>query len=144
MPIGPIMGYNIAFILFGAFLVGSSISKEILLPILAILSLSSALPSFSYYHSSTNIYDFMIISGSFPFFAIFWSLIKIISPKRPIFRVNSIISLYIVIFIPVMTLVLNEYQVFTSNSSLVSTLNYALLSLIGFILVVLIIIFIVW
>ena len=142
--IGPLMGYILAFLLLGAFFMFIPLSKEVLIPFLAIISISSALPSLSYYNTSTNFIDYAIISLSFPFFALFWSLVKIISPKKPFLRTNMIIGLYIIIYLPVSAFAMNAYSIFTSDTSLMRILNYVFLSIIGISFLVLLIAFIAW
>ena len=105
--IGPIMTYIIIFILLGAFFLYINVSKEIMTPILMLVSLSSALASFFYYNTSVNFLTYAFISISLPFIAIFWSVINFIPNKQPIFRINAIILCYIMIYIPLMASVLN-------------------------------------
>ncbi len=107
--IGPIMAYIIAFLLLGAFFMFLPFSKEVFLPFIAILSLSTPILSLLYYNTSTNFYTYAIITLSFPLFAIFWSLVKVVSPKKPIFRVTVIIGLYIVVYLPAIILCLNLF-----------------------------------
>lgn len=107
--LGPIMGYMIAFLLLGAFFMILPLSKEVFIPLVAVISMSTPALSLLYYTSSTNFQIYAIISLSFPFFAIFWSLVKIISTKRPIFRVSLIIGLYIMIYLPAVALAMNLF-----------------------------------
>jgi hypothetical protein len=136
------MAYIISFLLIGALLMVLPISKEWFIPIIAILSVSSAVASLMYYNQSTNFYTYTIITLSFPFFALFWSLVKIISPKRPIFRVSLIIGLYIIVYLPAIILAMNLFQVFTQDSSLISSLNYAFFAIFGGSFAILLIVFI--
>lgn len=107
--IGPIMGYIIAFLLLGAFFMFLPISKEFFIPFLAIISISTPVISLLYYNTSTNFYNYAIITLSFPFFALFWSLVKVVSQKKPIFRVTVIIGLYIIVYLPAIILALNLF-----------------------------------
>jgi hypothetical protein len=141
--IGPIMGYILAFLLLGAFFNYIPLSKEVFVPFISIISLGTALFSFTYYTSSTTFTNYIIISLSLPFFAVFWSLVKIIPPKKPIFRTNLIIGLYIIIYLPVIALVLSIYNIFTADESISSTLNYIFISIILVSLLVLLLGFII-
>lgn len=138
------MGYIIIFLLFGAFYIYIRVDPAIILPIVGILSLGTAVSSFFYYDSSVNFQTYAYISLSGPFIAIFWSIIKNTSSKALIFRTNAIIALYLTIFLPVVALVLNSLDLFTSDSSIVSVVNVVLLSIIGITLLLLLIMFIVW
>lgn len=138
------MGYVIAFIVIGAALIVIPISKDILIPILAIMSLGTAFSSFSYYSAATQMSNYVLISLSGPFLVLFWSIIKAISAKAPIFRINSIIGLYIIIYLPVIALTLNIFNCFTQDASISSLITYILLGVIVLALLILTIVFIVW
>lgn len=114
------------------------------LPIIAILSLGTAVSSFFYYNSSTNFYIYVFISISGPFIAIFWSLIKNTSDKSLIFRTNSIIILFLTIFIPVIALTINKFNFFTSDSDITNYISYILIAIIGVTLLLLLVMFIIW
>lgn len=120
------------------------VSAAVTLPISAIVSLATAFPSLSYYNSSTNVYTYVFASISGPFLVLFWSLIKNISLKAIIFKINSIIVLFISIFLPFIALVINSYNYFTSDSSFVSTINYVLIGLIATTMLFLLVLFIIW
>ena len=91
--IGGLMAYILLFLLLGAAFMLLPLSREVAIPFLAILSLISALPSLAYYSPSVNQYYYFFISISLPFFALFWSLIRSVSPRRPIFRTNALFGL---------------------------------------------------
>jgi hypothetical protein len=120
--VASIMGYVIIFLFLGAFLVTLSIDQTVLIPIVSVLSLSSAAASLFYYNSSTNTYQYIFISISLPFLAVFWSIIKSISLKKPILRINSILCLYLVIYLPVIAHVISSFQLFT-NQDQVNTIS---------------------
>jgi hypothetical protein len=138
------MGYIIIFLLFGAFYIYIRVDAAIILPIVGILSLGTAVASLFYYNSSVSFQTYAYVSLSGPFIAIFWSIIKNTSRKALIFRTNAIIALYLTIFLPVVALVLNSLNLFTSDSSIASVLNLVLLSIIGITLLLLLIMFVVW
>jgi hypothetical protein len=103
-----IMGYVILFLLFGAFYIYIDVPPVVIMPIVAFLSLGTAFPSLIYYSASYNFYEYVFISLSGPFIAVFWSIVKDISPKTLIFRTNAILALYITIFLPVIALMINS------------------------------------
>jgi len=124
--VGSIMGYVVVFLFIGALLVTIPIDQTILIPILSIVSLLPAATSFFYYTSSTNIYQYIFISISFPFLVVFWSIIKSISLKKPIFRINSMLCLYLVIYLPVIAHALNSYKLFTDKEVINTISNYTI------------------
>ena len=128
----------------GAILINIRTSAAVTLPISALISLGSALPSLAYYNTSVNFNTYVFVSISGPFLAVFWGLIKNISAKAIIFKINSIIVLFISIFLPFLALVINSYNFFTSDTSILNTINYILLGLITTTVVFLLILFIVW
>ena len=65
-----------------------------------------------------------------PFAAVFWSIIKNISLKTLIFRTNAILALYISIFIPVVIMVINTFQFFTTDTQVVTIVNYIMVVII--------------
>ena len=142
--LGVIMGYIMIFELFGAFLIYIRLSAVVTLPIIAVASLSTAFVSLAYYTPTMNTYTYYFASLSGPVLAVFWSLIKNISTKTIIFKINSIIVLFISIFLPFIALVINSFNYFTSDSSLVSTINYVLIGLIATTILFLLILFIIW
>jgi hypothetical protein len=142
--LGVIMGYVMIFELFGALLIYIRLSAVMTLPIIAVVSLSTAFVSFAYYTPTVNTYIYFFASLSGPVLAIFWSLIKNISFKTIIFKINSIIVLFISIFLPFIALVINSFNYFTSDPSLVSTINYILIGLIATTILFLLILFIIW
>ncbi len=142
--VGSIMGYIIGFLLIGSLLIYIPVSKEVMIPVVTILSISSAASSLLYYNSSTNLYNYIFISLSAPFLVVFWSIIKSVSPKKPIFRTNAIICLYLTVYLPVLAMVLHSFELFTKDSIIVSILNYSFYSIIGLSLLILLILFIVW
>ena len=97
---------------------------------IALLSLGTAIPSLLYYNSSVNFYDYVFLSLSGPLAAIFWSIIKAISPKTLIFKTNAIIALYTAIFLPVIVIMINTFQFFTTNSQIITILNYIMVVII--------------
>jgi len=78
-----------------------------MIPIMAIISLAPAASTILYYSSSFDFFTYAYIGLALPFLSIFWSIIKSVSPKKPIFRINSIVILYLTIYIPVITFVLH-------------------------------------
>lgn len=144
MTIGIIMGYILIFLLLGATFIYIRVSAVVALPIVAILSLGTAIPSFFYYNSSGSSYTYYFISLSGPFLAVFWSLIKNISKKAIIFRTNAIIALYITIFLPVIALTINTYNYLTTDVSVATVINYILFSIIGLTVGILLLLFVIW
>lgn len=138
------MGYVIIFLLFGAFYIYIRVDAAVILPIVGILSLGTAIPSLWYYSSSVSFETYAYVSLSGPFTAIFWSIIKNTSSKALIFRTNAIIALYLTTFLPVIALILNSFNLFTTDSNIVSVLNLVLLAVIGITLLLLLVMFIVW
>ena len=138
------MGYILIFLLLGAAFIYIKVSPVIALPIAAILSLGTAIPSLFYYKSSVNSYTYFFISLSGPFLAFFWSLIKNISKKAIIFRTNAIIALYVTIFLPVITLTINSYKYFTTDTSITTVINYILFAIIGLTVTILLVLFVIW
>ena len=139
-----LMGYQILFLLLGAAYIYVKVPAVVLMPIVGIVSLGTAVPSLFYYDLSVDFKVYAYISLSGPFVAIFWSIIKNISHKTLIFRTIAIIGLYLTIFLPVIVLVINSFGFLTSDSDVVSVLNYVLLGIILFTVVLLLVIFIVW
>ena len=137
------MGYILLFLILGAFYIYINVRPVIIMPIVAILSIGTALPSLGFYNESINFYHYAFISLSGPFVAIFWSIIKTISIKTPIYRPNVIIALYIVFFLPVIILVINSFKYFTTDAQTISSLNYTLISIISLALITALIAFIV-
>lgn len=121
------MGYVIIFLLFGAFYIYIDVPPVIIMPFVAFISLGTAFPSLLYYNSSFEFYQYISISLSGPFIAIFWSIVKNISPKTLIFRTNAILALYITIFLPVMALMINTLKFFTADTQTISVVNYILI-----------------
>jgi len=125
-----LMAYVILFLLIGAFYIYLDAPPVVAIPVLAFLSLGTAFPSLAYYSSSFNLYQYVFISLSGPFIAVFWGIVKNISPKTLIFRTNAILALYITIFLPVIALMINSLEFFTADSQTVSVLNYVLIVII--------------
>ena len=124
------MAYVIIFLLFGAFYIYIRVRPSIIMPLIAMLSLGTAIPSLIYYNASFNFYEYAFISLSGPFAAVLWSIIKNISLKTLIFRTNAILALYISIFIPVAILVINTFQFFTTDAQVVTIVNYIMVVII--------------
>jgi len=110
------MSYIVAFLLLGTFINNIPISKQYIIPIITILSLLPAVASRMYYSTTVNFYNYMFLSVGCPIWAFFWSFIKSISIKRPIFKINSLVCLYLFMYIPLITFVINTYGYFSSNS----------------------------
>jgi hypothetical protein len=104
-----IMVYSILFLILGA--VMDMFSQKILLfnPIASVISLFMAGMSLFYYSQDMNWYEYIFISLSLPFLSIFWCIVRTFSKKRPIFKINSIILMYIFIYLPIMVYVLNSF-----------------------------------
>ena len=137
------MSYPLLFLLVGTLIHNIPISKEYFFPIVAILSLATAIPSLSYYKTTTIFKEYAMLSISGPFAAFFWCTIASISKKSPIKKINAMIGLYILIFLPVLALAVNSFGYFTSSSSLSSIIEYSLQAIILLSILILFIAFVV-
>jgi len=68
--------------------------------------------------------------------------VKIISPKKPIFRVSVIVGLYMIVYLPAILLAMNLYQTFTQDATLISNLNNTFFAIFGASFIILLIIFV--
>lgn len=78
---------------------------------------------------------------SCPFIATFWSLINFIPANKPIFKINAIIVCYITLYIPMMMAVMNTLQIFTTDTGVISSINFTIYSVVSAFIILALIIF---
>lgn len=75
---------------------------------------------------------------------IFWIIVRSVSLRRPILKINVIVLLFAFAHIPVMIFMMNSFGMFTADLNTISTINYCVIALVAASAGIGLIAFIVW
>ena len=106
-----LMIFGIIFLIFGTFYIVIPLKNNIAFPVFTILSIVSAVFSFTYSQTFTY-WEYICSMFCLPYIVLFWSIIRIISVFRPLFQNKILALLYLFIHLPIMVFLMDVFNYF--------------------------------
>ena len=109
-----IMIFSVIFLVYGTIINIFTSSRAIVLLVFSIISLIPVCFSPLFYHLKFE--EYIALSVFLPYSTIFWCIVRSLSQRRPILKINVLVILFIFLHVPVMIFVLNSFQMLATNT----------------------------
>lgn len=127
------MVFLLVFLIYGSIVNRVPFGKDKIFFVLGIISLIPVCLSPLYY-TPFSFYDYIFLGTGWQYSTIFWCLIRAIPSRRPILRMNIIVTTYSLVHIPVILFMINSLEYLTSEVSIVSIINYVIFGVVGLVI----------